>query len=174
MPIPEWNKQLYLDSHSLPSGADKGTRCYQREIGAEGRKIYISPRPARLSRALEGCADNPVDSGCAGSHGSQLRAALATTTSSSQLLLVFPQFSGMFGASTAPLPPWALWNLNLLTTNPRGTAEVGIIYILTGQLCCCVGILGCLQHHLSPSKLGFSWIWARAPRSVFGQLKWNT
>lgn len=46
MPIPEWNKQLYLDPRSLPSGADKGTRCYQREIGAEGRKIYVSSHPA--------------------------------------------------------------------------------------------------------------------------------
>lgn len=46
MPIPDWNKQLYLDPCFLPSEADKKTHSYQREIQAEGRKIYACLKPA--------------------------------------------------------------------------------------------------------------------------------
>lgn len=46
MPIPDWNKQLYLDPYFLPSEADKKTYSYQREIQAEGRKIYAWLKPA--------------------------------------------------------------------------------------------------------------------------------
>lgn len=46
MPIPDWNKQLYLDPCFLPSEADKKTYSYQREIQAEGRKIYACLKPA--------------------------------------------------------------------------------------------------------------------------------
>lgn len=46
MPIPDWNKQLYLDPRFLPSEADKKTYSYQREIQVEGRKIYACLKPA--------------------------------------------------------------------------------------------------------------------------------
>lgn len=46
MPVPDWNKQLYLDPCFLPSDADKRTYSYQREIQAEGRKIYACLKPA--------------------------------------------------------------------------------------------------------------------------------
>lgn len=95
-------------------------------------------------------------------HG--ISAALAThQAGTSQLPFVFPwewkYFPSAiywniwcFHSSSPSLGSACLGNLNLLTINPRGTAEVGIIYILMGQHCCSAGILGCFQHHLSPSK----------------------
>lgn len=59
MPIPDWNKQLYLDPWFLPE-ANKKTYSYQREIQAEGRKIYAGlqavsalPKRSALQRNME-------------------------------------------------------------------------------------------------------------------------
>lgn len=46
VPVPNWNKQLYQDPCFLPSAADKKTYSYQREIQAEGRKIYACLKAA--------------------------------------------------------------------------------------------------------------------------------
>lgn len=110
MPIPDWNKQLYLDPCFLPSEADKKTRCYQREIRAEGRKIYACSEAAStlpdcfvLWRAVE---LNPEDSGFPGGCGSQISAALAThQAGSSQLPFVFPREWQRFPSAVY----WNIW-----------------------------------------------------------------
>lgn len=133
MPIPDWNKQLYLDPCFLPSEADKKTHSYQREIQAEGRKIYACLKPAstllnclalgrnvRFNQAgfafpggcrsqHQCCSRHPPDS----QHTAPICFYMEMTTCFPSTIYTATL---LFCASTAPFLPWALGNLNILST----------------------------------------------------------
>lgn len=152
MPIPDWNKQLYLDPWFLPSEANKKTYSYQHEIQAEGRKIYAGlqaasalPKRSALQRNIELIMQiflfqEAVD------HSTNAAPA-AHQAVSVQLQLVLPwewqrasplQFTVMpiVCISTAPFLPWALTARETwvyLVLSPEGASDMRIIYILVGQ-----------------------------------------